>query len=808
METPPAATRPGQMGDEVTEIPVPISYDIIRLFSEGLYKSPHKAIEELVTNGYDADARKVHVLLPDEAPDAPGGPARLWVIDDGHGMDVAGFRKLWRIAHSEKADAPSDAARPPIGQFGIGKLAAYVIARNLLHVSRVDDRLLLTEMNFRKVEEVQLEDGAVTVSLREITENDARTLLGDIRDRDPEAWRLMFGDDRVPHWTVAGLSDFRELYDRLVSGTLRWVLMTGLPLHSDFRVYLDGEQLLSSKAAREPILARSICETLPGIGVVRGRAQIFEEKLTGGKSEQYGRSNGFFVRVRGRVINLEDELFGLKAVNHAAWSRFALDIQADGLRDHLLSSREGVKDSEHVRGFRGFLLDTFNECRAAYDKHKAEENKELDIAQLLSDGPRVEIAEPIVQTVRSVIHASCDSFYVGLPDPDLDSVEDWLEESEAQIYEEPIASAEFVEEGSNAPALRYDPVSRILFVNSEHPFVDKLTVGTSGRSAAEMFAASEVVLEGQLSLQGVNWRTVAELLATRDRVLRVMAGKAPATAAEVLRRLRAARDSEEAFEVAVGAVFRALRFRYERKGGHRSGPDGVLYARLGRHDQSNADYSLVYDAKTTTGGKAVPADKVDFASLERFRVQKKATFGCFVAGAYEAERTCTGAMNENLRVCGSSSLSVLKIVHLEKLMRLHYRYGVTLTDLRGLFEEAHTVPEVDRWIAGLAGRFREREVPLQVLLDGLESAKEDTKAKPSITAVREQVPRLKEFRPEELRARLQAVEAILGPRWLTVEEDFTVRMHSDSSQVLREMDRAIRELPELALTDGVAEEEE
>lgn len=806
METVPAALRPGEMGDEVTEIPVPISYDIIRLFSEGLYKSPHKAIEELVTNGYDADAHGVHVLLPDEeASDAPRGPARLWVIDDGHGMDVAGFRKLWRIAHSDKADAPSDAARPPIGQFGIGKLAAYVIARNLLHVSRVDDRLLLTEMNFRKVEEVELEDGAVTVSLRQITENDARTLLGDIRDRDPEAWRLMFGDDRVPHWTVAGLSDFRELYDRLVSGTLRWVLRTGLPLHSDFRVYLDGEQLVSSKAVREPILASSICKTLPGIGVVRGRSQIFEEKLTGGKSEQYGRSNGFFIRVRGRVINLEDELFGLKAVNHAAWSRFALDIRADGLRDHLLSSREGVKDSEHVRGFRSFLLDTFNECRSAYDKRKEEENKELDIAQLLSDGPRVEIAEPIVQTVRGAVDTSCESFYVGLPDPAHGESEDWWEEYEADTYEEPIASAEFVKEGSNAPALRYDPDSRILFVNSEHPFVDKLTAGAKGQVAAKLFAASEVVLEGQLSLHGVGRQTIAELLATRDRVLRVMAGVAPATAAEVLRRLQSARDSHEAFEVAVGAAFRALRFRYERKGGNRPGPDGIVYARLGRHDESSADYSLVYDTKTT-GQKKVPADKVHFEDLERFRIEKNATFGCFVADAYAGELSCGSTLNGNLRACGFSTLSLLKTGHLEELVRLHYQYGVTLSELRHLFEEAHTVPEVDRWIHDLAARCREREIPLQVLLDGLEKAKEDEKAKPSVTAVREQVGALKNFTPEHLRARLQAVEAILGTRWLTVKDDFTVRMHSDSTQVLRELERAIREFPEIALTNESTEE--
>ena len=286
-----------------------------------------------------------------------------------------------------------------------------------------------------------------------------------------------------------------------------------------------------------------------------------------------------------------------------------------------------------------------------------------------------------------------------------------------------------------------------------------------------------------------------------------MAGEAPATATEVLRRLRAARDSEEAFEVAVGAAFRALRFRYERKGGNRPGPDGVLYARLGRQDESSADYSLVYDAKTTEK-TAVPADKVQFDNLERFRVQKNATFGCFVADAYAGERSDGSALNEKLRACGSSTLSLVKTEHLEELVRLHYRYGVTLTDLRHLFEEAHTVPEVDRWIENLATCCSRREIPLEVLLDGLEEAKDDEKAQPSITAVRERVGGLKEFSPEHLRARLEAVAAILGPRWLTVKGDYTVRMHSDSGQLLNELDRAIRKFPELALADGSTEEGE
>ena len=84
------------LGQVVEEIPVHISYEIIHLFSEGLFKSPHKAIEELVTNGYDANARRVHILLPEADLDGVNANLPLWVIDDGDGMDVEGFRQLWR----------------------------------------------------------------------------------------------------------------------------------------------------------------------------------------------------------------------------------------------------------------------------------------------------------------------------------------------------------------------------------------------------------------------------------------------------------------------------------------------------------------------------------------------------------------------------------------------------------------------------------------------------------------------------------------------------------------------------------------
>ena len=114
---------------------MPISYEIIRLFSEGLYQSPHKAIEELVANSFDAGAEHVSVVVPEQvAESAPQGS--LWVVDDGCGMDEAGFRQLWRVADSRKEKLEEEHGRRQIGQFGIGKLAAFVLAWHLTHISK------------------------------------------------------------------------------------------------------------------------------------------------------------------------------------------------------------------------------------------------------------------------------------------------------------------------------------------------------------------------------------------------------------------------------------------------------------------------------------------------------------------------------------------------------------------------------------------------------------------------------------------------------------------------------------------------
>src|SRR5438132_11906701 len=163
-------------GSETDKIDVRLSYRIVRLFSEGLYASPNKAIEELVANAFDAGARRVAVFLPADFHDQG---ATIAVLDDGEGMDAGGLKRHWLIGKSNKRDlAKLPLGRQQIGKFGIGKLATYVLANRLTHISKRGGKYYSTSMNFTTVDERGDEEvepkNPIKISLRGLTEDQAK----------------------------------------------------------------------------------------------------------------------------------------------------------------------------------------------------------------------------------------------------------------------------------------------------------------------------------------------------------------------------------------------------------------------------------------------------------------------------------------------------------------------------------------------------------------------------------------------------------------------------------------------------------
>jgi hypothetical protein len=212
----------------------------LKLFSEGLYASPNKAVEELVANSFDAGAQHVAVLL---SPNLHAQDATITVIDDGDGMGIEGLKQHWLIGVSNKRKLGKlPRGRQQIGQFGIGKLATYILANRLSHVSKFKGKYYATSMDYwsinSRVEREVEPKILIKLALRELTEAEAKEAVREWTDTS--AFKAggfeLFGKKASVSWTVAIMSSLKDKVHEIKPGTLEWVLRTALPLRDDFTI--------------------------------------------------------------------------------------------------------------------------------------------------------------------------------------------------------------------------------------------------------------------------------------------------------------------------------------------------------------------------------------------------------------------------------------------------------------------------------------------------------------------------------------------------------------------------------------------
>ena len=103
------------------------SPDILRRLGEELIPHADQGIVELVRNAYDADAHSCRVELIET--DKPGGTLR--VTDDGNGMKLESVRNGWLVLgrSAKAARQPTKLGRLPVGDKGLGRLAALRMGR-------------------------------------------------------------------------------------------------------------------------------------------------------------------------------------------------------------------------------------------------------------------------------------------------------------------------------------------------------------------------------------------------------------------------------------------------------------------------------------------------------------------------------------------------------------------------------------------------------------------------------------------------------------------------------------------------------
>ena len=638
------------------KITVRLSNEIVTLLSSQLYQSPLKAIEELVVNSYDAEASQCQLFVPQPS----GGPPAVLVYDDGVGMDADGLSDLWLVGRSRKRDAEVDvrAKRKQIGKFGIGKLATYAIANRITYVSRCGEEILGVSCNFGRFKEEP--HGIAPVVLPVIKIDPWKSLLAaQVLGRTCERAGVDLGALLEPgptrSWTLVLLEDMKQA---IQLGRLRWVLSSAMPLQADFRLTLNGNVIGSSKesiptAAKFDVTAiapkrlqavnketeedwhvdngKLVSTSFPA--GVSGIVSVAEKSLHIGKSGDLGRSHGFFVKVRGRLINEEDALFGLAPLSFQTFNRFRAELNVDDLDDILTAQREGVGESLQKEKVLQLLEELFYEGRDRYEEWR---RKQDDEAKRKKEHERTYVPmrlveEPIadvlsIPTVGDEGGAEADEswFYLDVgEDDDLGGLVAALNAGErTKRYR-----YRYTRTGRTSRLVQFSPREATFYLNRDHDLVVEYSDEQRCQELLESMATAEALLEVYLREHGMRAHVVGQLLERRDALLRGLANETRTSVAALASFLRESADDQHDLEVALVSASRGLGFVAKHISGSGE-PDGIGRFR----DYPDGEKKITLEAKSSADTPTL--GHLDFAGLREHMTGHKAHGCLLVAPSY------------------------------------------------------------------------------------------------------------------------------------------------------------------------------
>ncbi|MFF9752692.1 ATP-binding protein [Streptomyces sp. NPDC014344] len=721
------------------EVSVKISLTIIQRFSEGLYSSPNKAFEELVSNSYDAGAGRVWVYMPS---DLEPSDSSLVIIDDGESMDLDGLQQLWEIGTSRKRVNGHVKGRPPIGKFGIGKLATYVLAEELTYITCRDGEYRAITMDYRRVQGKMSDPHGLRLLVARLTADEAERSLASALEKvymgtRPQVLSSLFADSERPsNWTAAVMTSLKPRARHIRQGRLRWVLSTALPLNPAFQLWLNDGPIEPSKASGKTYWTYTIGKSegelpenkltgsptqihtaggvipayrLPLAGTIWGSAKLFVESLNKGKSEEMGRSHGFFVRVRGRLINLDESNFNVGADPHrGTFTRFYMEINADDL-DHLIASpRESIQESPELEELKKYMLAVFNRSRIALKEadssdhipYLTNQGRISNPAPSLTQGPLRRMLDKAVAGDESIRES------MGIRSEEISHAGDTSAKEEdvlEQVLVEPL--------GQDALLVRYDAARKAAILNQDHPFVNNYIDDKGVLEPLKLLALTELLTQAYMLDENISSDAVARIMLKRDAFLRDLVKMHPRSAFVVANQLRNAHNQERELEDAVADALILLGYSVQRIGGT-GGTDGIATATLGmRSGEFNESYALTYDAKSSGRDarkllhsvEAVQGDLFDEPKVHKIqagtartsilrvhRERAKEKYGLKIEPKYTllvAPGFQGDAKDESLisAICQNDGITPICVEDLARLVELFPIRGVSPLTLRELF---------------------------------------------------------------------------------------------------------------------------
>ena len=408
-------------------------------------------------------------------------------------------------------------------------------------------------------------------------------------------------------------------------GRLMWVLGNGMPLRPDFSISVNGDPVsskLNKKAAVEwdfgspaivdvvktrwtdaiktgqfveqPEFGRQIgidpnhpADLVPfvrfkNLGLVWGQIRLFDETLLRHRSADHGRSHGFFLVIRGRLTNPDDDQLFLPDPSFQTFYRSQFIIHADGLDDELLADRQRLRHDDSIDEFKLLQRAVAGVARTTTEARDAQREASQSTRSILPVASRMFYRDPLNALLFKKSLDKIDSFdpsQVGVKRKDL---------------------------GRDRPISVVSPEDAAFHVNSSHPYYEVLSKRAGQSRAAreflrtfDLFAISERLLEGHLFDVGIPDSEVAEIMSWREGLFRQLAASYD-QAPELINELhRSSFVGGTSFERALQRVFEDMGFAAHHDGlpGNKdvlvlasTGPEGysfILEAKGSRHAVNN-----------------------------------------------------------------------------------------------------------------------------------------------------------------------------------------------------------------------------
>jgi hypothetical protein len=618
-------------------------------------------------------------------------------------------------------------------------------------------------------------------------------------------------------WTLVVLSNLKPVGKELKIGVLRRMLEAALPFGSEMAISINGELLSSSKTdnpvlhewaigpdleldsveidenevllgdadnaqastAKKLIPIKSLSSPtphvlIPGIGKITGRVRLFVDRVTGGKSEERGASNGFHINVLGRVINGHDPSFGEENLSHAAWARFRMTVRADGLNELLTTDRERFRENRDLQVFRAFLRRVFNKARNYYDS---------DANVSLSHGGDVLVRSLGVVSLNSLRNVVSDTLGTNKPPVagllDDSGIEDraakrasWRKNTADDITN--ALSEVKYEKLPDDSFVKFRISDNSIVVNRDHPFVAEHSRTKAEKELMRTVAMVNLLTDVYTLDIGVQPEVLENIRKYRDNLMRFRALQSRQSGtyiAKLLLQTQHVSDQSKQLEAVVSDALSYLGYSVKdlAKPGE---PEGIAsafpYPTQANPTDANPKpplYKFTFDAKSSKHEVAA-TNNINLAGVVEHRDRYKADHALVIAPGYS-----DGALAVR---CEAEKVTPMTARDLGRLLEYTVEYGaIPLTKLREVFY-LYDPTKVTGWVADLETWLKEkRPLTIDIFLKALEHLKgevPDVLAASTVALVCRQQLKAVGVRDEHVIALVKGL-SILIPDLVGIEQD-------------------------------------